>query len=102
MSEEEEEIPEHAKTKCKVIWVNGEALIDLSDSPIKKKQSPVHPFTFGKLQGKDIEDPFEEMVKEFQDILNMPFIPGKWKLYKIENGEIKEIKDEDEENDNRK
>lgn len=103
MSEDEE------KEKVKIIWVDGIPCIDISNIQIIKKEqnNPVnHPFTFGYLQEvkkrEFMPDIIKELDKIFNSNLNTPIFPASWKIYKIENGQIKELKDEDKENDNPK
>ena len=108
MSEDEEK---WLKEKVKIIWVDGEALMELPpNSIIKKRQrKPVEipHFKFGQLQQQKQREHMKEMVKELDNIfssnINTPFFPANWKIFEIDQwGGIKEIKKEDEEDDNAK
>lgn len=104
MSKEEE--------KFKIIWIDGIPCMELPPNTIMKKGQRKsvevkNPFRFGKLQEQRKREFMPDMIRELDKIfnseLNTPFFPASWKIYQINQlGEIKELKDEDEENDNAK
>jgi len=104
MSEEKEE------DKIKIIWIDGIACIELPPNTIMKKRqskSVKIPFRFGQLQKERKIDFMPEVIKELDKVfnsgLNTPFFPATWKVFEINQwGEIKELKDEDKEDDNGK
>lgn len=106
--EEEEWEKEQKKKDPKVIWVDGEVLIELPPSSLietksRKQDSVNHPFNFGWLKETKRRQPPPGLLDEIKKIFNTPSMPANWKVFKItEHGEIKELKDEDEENDNAK
>ena len=91
-----------------IIWVDGIPCIVLPPGSLieknpKKQNNVNHPFNFGWLQETKKRQSMPDIMKEIENIFNIPFMPLKWKVFKItEKGEIKEIKQEDEENDNAK
>ena len=101
---------EDEKEKLKIIWVDGIPCIDLPpNSIIQKRQnnSVNHPFTFGYLQEQRKKEFMPDMIKEldkiFKSNISTPFFPANWKIYEIDEwGGIKELKKEDEEDDNAK
>ena len=103
MSEDEKD-----KKDIKIIWVDGYPCIELPSNTIMKKRqksSVESPFKFGRLQmqrkKKFMPEILKELEKMFNKNLNTPFFPANWKIYEINQwGEVKELKDEDEENDN--
>ena len=101
----EEEIEEDGP---EIILVDGIPCIVLPPGSIMEEKptrhDPVnHPFSFGWLQETKKRQSMPDIMKEIENIFNIPFMPVKWKVFKItEKGEIKEIKQEDEENDNAK
>ena len=75
----------------------------LIEKKSRRQNSVNHPFTFGWMQETNKKQFMPDIMKEIEDIFRTPFMPVKWKVFKItEQGEIKEVKEEDEENDNRK
>jgi hypothetical protein len=71
---EEEEIPEHAKCKCKIVFVDGYPCILLPPGAIMRKPPPrmdVIPFRFTTIQEvkekKSMNDIIEELKKLFED-----------------------------------
>jgi len=101
-----EEEKEEKKKKEKYILIDDIPHWELEGPVVRKnskQQGPVkNPFTFGWLQENKERQFMPDIIDELQKILKIPFIPGEWKIYEIKNGEIKELKDEDEENDNSK
>jgi len=85
-------------------WVDGMPCIVVPPGTFrpKKQDTANHPFAFGRLQEQKERRHMPDIIREFQDIIGMPFMPVKWKLYEFKNGEFIEIKNEDEENDNSK
>lgn len=100
MLEEEEE------EKLKIIWIDGIPCMELPPNTIMKKgqrKSVNHPFRFGCMQEQKKREFMPDMKRELHKFFNTPYFPVKWKIYEIDpNGQVKEIKDEDEENDNAK
>ena len=105
MSEDEKEKQEK---DIKIMWVDGMPCIELPPNTIidkksRQQDSNDHPFSFGWLQETTRRQPPPDIFDEIKKIFSTPFMPTSWKLFKItEHGEIKELKDEDEENDNAK
>jgi len=105
MSKEEDE-----ENKLKIIWIDGIACMKIPPNTIMKKRqskSVIQPFRFGYMQEHRKKDLIPEVIKELDKIfetgLNTPFFPANWKIYEINQwGEIKELKDEDKEDDNGK
>lgn len=101
MSKEEDK-----KDKLKIIWIDGIPCMELPLNTIMKKgqsKSVKHPFRFGCMQQQKKKDFMPDMIRELDQFFNTPYFPVKWKIYTIKpDGQIKELKDEDEENDNAK
>ena len=102
---------EEKKKNIKIIWVDGIACIELPPNTIMKKGQKnsveIPHFRFGQLQQQKERDYMSKMVKELDKIFNSktntPFFPATWKIFGVNQwGGIKEIKKEDEEDDNAK
>lgn len=107
MSENEKQ----EKEKVKIIWVDGIPCIELPPGSIiskrQKRSVGIPQFRFGQLQQLKERDHMSNMVKEldkvFNSSTNIPFFPASWKIYRIDQwGGIKELKDEDKDDNNGK
>lgn len=99
MTEEDEK-----KKEPKIKIIDGLPCYDLEPNSIieKKKiqnKSANHPFTFGWLQETKERQFMPDVLKEIEKIFDFPIVPGRWKVYELIDGELKELK-EDEEDDN--
>ncbi len=107
MSENEKQEKE---TNVKIIWVDGYPYIELPSGsiiPKRQKSSVEHPPKFGPLQelrhDKFMPDLLKELDKVFNDNIHTPIFPASWKIFSIDQqGNVKELKREDKENDNGK
>jgi len=106
--EEEEKKEDEEDEGPEVKWVDGIPCIVLPEGSLietksRKQGSVNHPFNFGWLQETKRRQPPPGIFDEIKKIFNVPYMPANWKVFEItEHGEIKELKDEDKENDNAK
>ena len=98
---------EEKKEKVKIIWVDGIPCIELPPNSIMKKRQKssveIPFFRFGQLQQQKQNNHMSEIHKELQGIFSTPFFPANWRIYELDQwGGVRELKDEDEEDDNGK
>ena len=98
---------EKEKEKVKIIWVDGIPCMDLPHGSIisKRQKSSVElpHFRFGQLQIQKESEHMKDIHRELSKLFNTPFFPATWKIYKIDQwGSVKELKDEDKDDNNGK
>jgi len=96
------------KKKPKIKIIDGipciELLMDITSEEKPDQQSSVNrQFTYGWLQEIKERGFMSDILKEIEEIFNIPIVPVEWTIFGItENNEVRELKDEEEKNDNRK
>jgi len=98
----------HKKKEPKIKIIDGIPCIELetditSEEEPDQQNSANHQFTYGWLQEvKEIQF-MPDILKEIEKIFNIPIVPVEWTIFEItKNNEVRELKEEDEEDDNRK
>ncbi|MHA1875138.1 MAG: hypothetical protein ACTSUC_01690 [Promethearchaeota archaeon] len=99
---------EKNKKQPKIKIIDGIPCIELetditSEEKPDQKNSANHQFTYGWMQEIKERRFIPEVLREIEKIFNIPIMPVKWRIFEItKDNEIRELKDEEEKNDNRK